>query len=152
MSACSPAVLLTANQPRPVLDRSGIGAGSVPDLRFNAPKGAWTIGWSNACLATYPSSYRAFQMIGLGTTGNHSTIWYQSHRSQVWDEELANEGADNRDGTATVFDHSGTTYLEINSFCAWHVVVWAGTSAEFTPKPMAVDQLPKLPPAPEGDD
>jgi hypothetical protein len=135
---------------RVVFDRSGIGAGSVPDIAFIAPPTPWTIGWSNNCPKNYPESARSMSIMGVATVGNHTTEWYRTHVKQMWDEQLADPGQSLGHGSVTVNDHSGQTYLELNTVCAWHVVIRSGVE-QFAPSLASTASLAPQP-ANDGDD
>ena len=132
----------------PVLDRSGTGDGSVPDIGFMAPGPNWTLGWSNSCRGNYAKGLREFNIVGVGTIGNHPLRWYKTHRGELWDQQIAAPAAGIGKGFTTVGDHTGQTYIEINSFCAWRVVVWAGTEEGFCPSLGSTGSLPKAPATP----
>jgi hypothetical protein len=89
--------------PRPLLDLKG--SGIQRSAKFTTA-GDWTITWSYDC-SKYPGGTGVFQIYVKGDT------------LDVAANELGKSGS----GTQPEYTGAGTFYLEMNSVCAWHVVV-----------------------------
>jgi hypothetical protein len=127
-----------------LLDQTGSGSEPSSALQFTAPSGPWTIGWSNNCPQTYAAGYRSLDLLGLATVGNKSVQWYQTHQSEIWSQQFASSIQPDESGSVTVTTHSGKTYLQLNSVCAWHVVVKSGAEI-FIPSKASSANSPAVP-------
>jgi hypothetical protein len=146
--ASQPVAAISPTSSTPLFNASGVGHGPVKTLHFTVPSAPWTLGWTNSCPQGYAAVARAFHIVGVGTVGNHTMEWYDAHTNLLWNRWLARSTSWRGEGVTTVLNHRGDVYLQINSFCRWHVTVWLGAEEAHCPSPLGITGLPRKAPPP----